>query len=81
MGWAPVHRPYHILEETYQILKENYQIPSPYGIRAPWGHIRPYGALAPSAAAPAELIFAEIVDSVKYPVNLRTETGKMISVA
>ena len=81
--WAPwVHGPYQILKETYQILKEsypilkethqilkeNYQIPSPYGIRAPWGHIRPYGALASSAAAPGKLIFAKIVDSVKYLV-------------
>ena len=69
-----------ILKETYQILKENDQIPSPFGIRASWGHIRPYGALARSAAAPGEVIFAKIVDSVDYPVNLRIETGKMISV-
>ena len=88
--WAPFgpHGPYQILKETYQILKETYpilketyQILSPYWIRALKGPIRPYRALAPSAASPREVILAKIAVLVKYPVNLRIETGKMISVA
>ena len=60
--------------ETYQFLKETYQILN-------GALIGPYRALAPSAASPGELILAKIVVSVKYPVILRIETGKMISVA
>ena len=65
---------YQILKETYPILKETYQI-------LDGALIGPYGALAPSAASPGEVILAKIVVSVKYPVILRIETGKMISAA
>ena len=65
---------YQILKETYPILKETYQILN-------GALIGPYRALVPSAASPRELILTKIVLSVKYPINLRTETDKMVSVA
>ena len=78
---AWVHGPYQILKESYQILKETYPfIKETYQILN-GALIGPYRALAPSAASPGEVILAKIAFSVKYPVILRIETGKMISVA